>query len=182
MQPLNDLFGTGSKVKVLRHLCLHKGWEFSVSELAKDIRMNKGDVSRIVRSLGTLLNTKKKGITLFSLNQKHALSPVLITVFEGEKKTMDALFNKLKTVKTARVDAIVLYGSYAKGTQTAGSDVDVLIIDRPEKKKLLEVKKLFLDRGLLLNYDVMTLKEFKESREPVVTSIKKDHKVIAGKL
>ena len=61
MQLLENIFGKKNNIKVLRHLAMHKDWQFNITELARDISVNKGILSKLVESLEkeTILNEKK---------------------------------------------------------------------------------------------------------------------------
>lgn len=61
------------------------------------------------------------------------------------KKVVDTLVEEYKP------DKIILFGSYAYGTYTEDSDIDILIIKKTDKKRrvdrFVEVKRLIYDPG-----------------------------------
>lgn len=192
MQLLEIILGKKNNIKVLRHLALHKNWQFNITELARDLSVNKGILSRLIEDLEkeNLIKITRKGkIKLFSINKDNLfIKDIIISLFEKEadfpKKILKNLVNKLKN----KVESILLYGSFAKGTAKLSSDIDVLIIvDKKENSLEREIevfKKDFLKDDLLLRVDVIDILELKnlyKTQEPFIKSVIKNHKLLSGK-
>jgi predicted nucleotidyltransferase len=81
-------------------------------------------------------------------------------------------------------DRIILFGSYANGTQKEGSDLDLLIIqetDLPPHKRGFDIRMSLL--GLMIPFDILiyTKSEFereKENKYSFVSSAIKNSKVL----
>ena len=93
MQLLEQTFGSKNSIKVLRQLAKHENWEFNITELSKDIKINKGVLSRLIKKLkeNNLIKVNQKGkIILFKINKEHLLMKnFIIPTFKLEEN----LFN-----------------------------------------------------------------------------------------
>ena len=192
MQLLETILGKKNNIKVLRHLAMHRNWQFNITELAKDISVNKGILSRLIEDLEkeNLIRIIRKGkIKLFSINKDNLfIKDIIILLFEKEadfiKNISENLVKKLKN----KTESIILYGSFAKGTAKLNSDIDILIIvnknDGDLEKEIGVFKEDFLKNDLLLRVDIISMLELKnlyKSQEPFIKSVIKNHKILSGK-
>lgn len=195
MQLIENLFGSKGRIKVLKKLSKHMGWQFNISELSKDTAINKGAISRIVKRLEkeNILTVNKKGkIKLFALNEqnifvKDALLPIL--------KIEEELFKNIKKriIRPFSEDlasSIILYGSYARGSERLESDIDAMVIikskELEEKCRIIsdKVSQEFLEKGVMLTIDILCEKEFKKlylDKEPSIVSVAGTGIVLKGK-
>ncbi|MCL2311699.1 MAG: nucleotidyltransferase domain-containing protein [Firmicutes bacterium] len=73
-----------------------------------------------------------------------------------------------------KIDAIILFGSYAKGTNTEDSDIDIAVISSDIKDRFDDMAKLM---SLTWNIDVriephpIRTEEFKENETPFIDEI-----------
>jgi predicted nucleotidyltransferase len=193
MQLLENVYGTKNKIKILRHLYKHKNWEFNITELSRDLNINKGITSRIVNDLeeNNIVTINRKGnILLFRLNKSSKLvNRLVIPVFEEESRFYKNILKRLvRKIKSKNVKSIIVYGSVAADKARPTSDIDVLIIVIREstnlEKGIKEVTSNLVKEDLLLHVDIMTIKEFRKGykeNEPLIKSILKNNKVIYGK-
>lgn len=189
MQLLEPILGKRNNLKALRYLALHKDWQFNITELAKDVSLNKGILSRLVEELEreNIIKVMRKGkIKLFSINKENLfIKEIIIPLFEKEAefpyKILEGLVEKVKD----KTKSIILYGSFAKGNANLKSDVDLLIItDEKLEKESERFKEEFLKKDLLLRIDLMSEKELKrlyKLKEPFIISVLKNHKRLYGK-
>mgnify|MGYP001585622387 FL=1 len=192
MQLLEQTFGSKNSIKVLRQLAKHENWEFNITELARDININKGVLSRLIKKLNenNIIKINQKGkIMLFKINKENTLiRNLIIPAFKIEDKLFDEFIKpRILKLKSKDLLSIILYGSYAKGDFKLTSDLDLLIIIKNKNDQLEneinELKKEFLEEDLLVRVDLMTLKEFKrlyKLKEPLLISIEKNHKILYG--
>lgn len=192
MQLIEQVLGKKSNIRVLRHLVKHKDWQFNITELAKDTGINKGALSRVIEELGkeNVIKVSKKGkIKLFSINRENLfIREVIMPLFEKEDTFYcDTLSKLVKKIKSDTI-SIVLYGSVASGKAKLTSDIDILVIvskeDKSVEEKINKIKEEFLKNDLLLMVDLLTLNELKKiykTREPFISSVIKNHKVLYGK-
>jgi predicted nucleotidyltransferase len=125
----NALF---SKVqqRVLALIFGHPERSFYASEIVRNVRSGTGAVERELSRLKSsgLVSVERIG------NQKHYRanpdSPIFTELKSLVLKTV-ALAEPLKESfgpLSDRIDAAFIYGSFAKGTDTAGSDIDLMVI------------------------------------------------------
>jgi predicted nucleotidyltransferase len=125
----NALF---SKVqqRVLALIFGHPERSFYASEIVRNVRSGTGAVERELSRLKSsgLVSVERIG------NQKHyranAASPIFAELKSLIRKTI-ALGEPLKEGLESlsdRIDAAFIYGSVAKGTDTANSDIDLMVI------------------------------------------------------
>jgi predicted nucleotidyltransferase len=93
---------------------------------------------------------------------------------------------KNRIVSAVHPEKIVLFGSYAYGTPTKDSDLDLLIIlptKEPMHKRVTRIRKLVRDINILKDIIVYTPQEvekWKNASAAFITSIMKKGKVIYG--
>ena len=192
MQLLENIFGKKNNIKVLRHLAMHKDWQFNITELARDISVNKGILSKLVESLEkeNIIKVSRKGkIKLFSINKDNQfIKDLVINLFEKEKNFQEEILRPLVKKIGNKAISIILYGSFASGKARLSSDIDVLVIaskkDNELEKDIALLKEEFLKKDLLLRIDMISIAELKniyKMQEPFIKSIIKNNKVLYGK-
>ncbi len=85
---LETVFGTKNKIKLLRFLVGAEDWQFNLNEISKEIKINKGALSRLIRELEkkNILIVKRKGkLLLFKLNDQN-IKDALSKLFDIERK------------------------------------------------------------------------------------------------
>lgn len=80
----------------------------------------------------------------------------MCTRIELQKVTKEVLEAALK-VMADDIYKVILYGSYARGDNTAESDIDIMILLDCPKEKMEEYRVLFIDESsrIGLKYDVL---------------------------
>jgi len=96
------------------------------------------------------------------------------TVLKNVKK-------RLRRVYGGRLREVVLYGSYARGDSTAGSDIDVIVVLDGVKSAFLEIRRcsdalgdLELESDVLISILPIAAKDFEERESPVLLNAKKE--------
>ncbi len=85
-----------------------------------------------------------------------------------EEFRVDEISNKI--VEEIAPEKIILFGSYAKGTPTENSDIDLIIVNKtilPKNKRGIEIRRLFYRQLIPLDVKVYTPEEYNnELRNP----------------
>lgn len=197
-EPLDDILGSESKLRVLRFLC-RKGGEWSGRRLAAELSMNPVTAHRALRGLrdATLLDLRKSGSGFsYSLRDSHTLVRGLLRpLFEEEARApghlADLLREQIRKGLKADVVSAALYGSVARRQEQPASDIDlfVLVSSAHAKRKVQEGfdrlwQALSAEFGNSLAVYINTVSEARDkrrSRLPLLENILRDHRLIWGK-
>ncbi|MBR5486513.1 MAG: nucleotidyltransferase domain-containing protein [Phascolarctobacterium sp.] len=90
----------------------------------------------------------------------------MCTNIELNKVTSEVVDAALK-VMSKDLYKVILYGSYARGDNTAESDIDIMILLDCSKEKMKEYRDLFLDESsrIGLEYDVLVAVVLREKED-----------------
>lgn len=132
-QPLDELLGTVSCVRVVRELTLH-GEPLSASELAERTTLSRPSAGDAVTKLVELNAVETIGTgryVQYRLRESHFLARALQDLFRQEARRRSRVFEALReTAEHADPGprAVWLYGSVARGEDRPGSDLDLLVV------------------------------------------------------
>ncbi len=136
--PLDDVFATGSHVRVLRALArLPEGFAASAREIARRAGIAHPTALRVLASLleqGVVFVSRAPRADLYRLNPDHVVAEQLLPLFERETALRDELlaFLRDRIVRHAPfVSAAFLFGSVVEGGRTPHSDIDLAIVFPP---------------------------------------------------
>ena len=146
-------------------------------------------VHRTVHDLSkeqVLIMEKAGKAYLCSLNLTHEKTKALLQLSELEKTS--EFYNRKKDLKLILDDfvkikpsSIILFGSYAKGTATKESDIDLLILTTAKKGVDKITREIYAKYGKEINAIVMTPDQFKKQKSSsLIQEIIKDHYVLFG--
>lgn len=190
---LDKTLDSKNKLKVIRELCLHENWEYSIDELSKNTGVHRVLLSGLIPKLVSLnvVKIKTKGKSkLISINKDNFfVQKILIELFKREKDLpLLVAQNFVKKLKLSHnVISVILYGSAAKQTFSFKSDIDLMIISKNEirdKQRIEEAINQFSKKGILITCDFITLDEFKKlhrEKEAAISALVEDHRTICGK-
>ncbi len=132
-----------SELKILDHLSLSSEGKGFISQIARDIGMSKGEVSKAVKLL------KQGGLVRSQLNGRNVVcfvdrnSPVVARL-----RTAFNLLEIIPKIEPLQKYAakVVLFGSCAQGADTMDSDIDLFVIARDKEKVTGMTQKIRLSR------------------------------------
>ncbi|MBU0460563.1 MAG: nucleotidyltransferase domain-containing protein [Nanoarchaeota archaeon] len=177
------------KKTILKYLIEHKEEKFSINQLAKIRKINYKSAYQNIEKLekrGVIRVEKLGNITLCSFN--YHFDPLVFKV-EWERREeikknriIKSICRELETIEVSYF-TVLLFGSYAQGSQTKNSDLDLLVI--VDEKNIEKGIKRTLSR---LPYDVhgtyVNSTEFFlmiKSREfSVIEEVKKNNVILYG--
>lgn len=140
-QPLDEILGTVSCVRVLRELTLH-GEPLSASDLADRTSLSRpsaGDALRRLVGSGLIATVGTGRYVTYRLHESHFLAEALQRLYRRERERQEGVFEALREI-AGRADpdpvAVWIYGSVARGSDRPESDLDIVVIassrtDRP---------------------------------------------------
>jgi len=91
-----------------------------------------------------------------------------VEILNSIKKYIEAISRHYK------IDAIILFGSYAKGTNTENSDIDIAVVSSDIKDRVEDMAKLMkLRRAIDLRIEPHPIKteEFRKNETPFIDEI-----------
>ncbi len=149
---LENLFTSGTRVKILGLLMFHPDEEYHLRGIARLIQTSPIYVSKELAKLekiNLVVSTRKANLHLYSLNRDcvflHDLRQIFIkTDFLGEL---------VKKQLTGKVKYCFIYGSFAQGTEMRASDIDLFVVSDISEDELLSiVQQLEEKTGREVNY------------------------------
>lgn len=97
------------------------------------------------------------------------------------KKLLKELKTGLTRIYGERLDAVYLYGSYARGDNRDGSDLDVLVVLNDFQRRAAEVRRISnLIGDISLDFEItvsplfMRESEWKADKFPLLRNVKKE--------
>jgi predicted nucleotidyltransferase len=167
MSIATDLFSE-SQARLFRWLFGQPARSFHLSELRRLTNLGSATPQRELKRLndaGLITSDRVGNLRCFRANEK---SPVFNELIALTRKTVgiEAVLREALTPLDSRLYAAWIYGSVAKQTETAGSDVDVMLVG--DRLSMEEVLQLILPHeaeiGRKINPTCYTLAEFKQRR------------------
>jgi predicted nucleotidyltransferase len=165
--------------------------EHYFSEICKKTKIARPSVMRTLRKLEKIgvLEASKKANTKFYKLLKTRISIMLLSLLEYDKSSKFLESNKKIKYSTDVLSeelqpiAMIIFGSYAKGTHEKHSDVDLLLIMNFDKKTIRKsediVKTIYGRTGLRVSPIMMTIKDLKK-KNAFVQEVIDFHVIIKG--
>lgn len=155
-----------NKLKVLNFLGKNIGKAFTMHQLSKLLHIPYATFYRLMNKMHNLLiiNAVGKSKTV-QLNVQNPITKSYIIIASQEER--DEFLKKQPILKKITEElpegdySVILFGSYAKGTQTQKSDIDLIIINKTGEK-ILSFSRYETLFKLTINPLYFTSKEAKE--------------------
>jgi len=163
---LDKLFGSRTRAKILGWFFAHSGEPYSVRQLASILGDDPSNLSKELsklEDLGILISSRERNLKRFQVNQDCAFGPELKGLVQKTTGIMGRLRSALQAAKG--IGFAFVYGSFAKGTENAESDIDLLIVGDIDLDKLdrifVGLEKAF---GRTVNYVLYTKREYETKK------------------
>jgi len=171
--PLNDLLGSQVRLRILRYLCT-AGGEHSGREIARAIGMGETPTHRALKELSDTLIVLYRvagRAYYYRLNERHALvERGLCPLFATEKVQREAAVTELLAGMDVPLEAVLLYGSVARGEDDWRSDLDVLLVTATVDDANRATERIWQrDSDLLRRYGVISVRAL--SRDELVARV-----------
>lgn len=144
-----------SQWRVLNYLTLYRNERIFVSQMARDLQLSKGAVSKAMMALQTLGCFKKErqgNMVFHHIDQQHPLVKHIRIVFN-----LLEIEKALSLIKRIAYK-IVLFGSCARGEDTYQSDIDIFIVTKEYNQALSMMEKMKISRPI--QYIIKTPQEY----------------------
>jgi predicted nucleotidyltransferase len=192
---LDNILGQSSKVKILRFLVKSQA-QLNGREIAKNVGLSHVKAHGALRDLTRqgVVNMRSVGRSLvYWLNEEHFLvKDIIRPAFEKEETAFRQVANIiLSKIKPLRPLSIILFGSFAKGSASADSDIDVVIVypNNTNKEKMVNAlidaeEKITLLFGNHLASTPLKVEEFQDKlkrEDKFIHEVIRTGKVIYGR-
>lgn len=159
---LGALLGSQVRARLLTLFLTRPGDEYYARQIAANANLGLGHVHRQLtrlEQLGLILSCRRGQEKLYRVNERHPLYPELKRIVYKTTGIGDVLREALAAV--AGVQAAFIYGSVARDTERATSDIDLFILGVPDRAHLDAVLSEAEDRlGREISLVTMTADEW----------------------
>lgn len=182
------LIGQGKsplRKKLLAYFFTNPESRHYVREIAEKIGVDPTNLSRALKKLEQegVFRSEKNGLQkYFSLNKNYALYDELRSMIFKTVGVQGALTRLLRSL--SGIQRAFIYGSFAKNSERAGSDIDLcLVVNKKEFKEdllLSRLHKLERELGREINYTFFSLEEWeskKRSKDSFVLGLSKGKRI-----
>ena len=180
-----------TEIRILEQIYLTPG--IHKRELSKRLKLGMPSIDYGLKKINKLIKIQKAGnqINYFLNYSKERLSSALSTVENGRFEKLPAkvrlsVNDFLKELEVKPIIAVI-FGSFASGTYTKNSDIDILLVfQKIEDSKKIEntAKKISMKTNTQLNPVYLSYIEFKESfhnsTKEFFKKLKKDKIILIG--
>jgi len=164
--------------KILNYFFINPHESLYVNELSRKLVLDKRNLVKKIKELeaeGILTHRIRGNLKLYSINSRYPLykefRKIIMTTAGVEEQLRRILQN------SSGVDEAYIYGSYAKNTMDAHSDIDLLVVGSISAVFLQkQIVKLQRDIDREINATVMDQTDFKKrmkNKDPFVNGILK---------
>lgn len=183
------ILGSRTKIKILRLLLSEGEREYSVQDLAGSLGLSLGSVHPAAQQLmdARLILTRRVGRSrALRANARHPLYRPLKALFDAEVERLAAVAKEFAdALPRGGAEAVVLFGSVARGEPAPRSDVDVLVVGEGVQGDARRLAASLLDRhDVSVSPLVLTPREVStrlRAFDPLLLTIAKEGKVLRGR-
>lgn len=168
--------------KLLTYFYVNRSSRAYVRQLARELNVDSTNLSRELARLeqeGLLKSEIEGRQTYYTINQQYPFLKPVFALLQGTIGIRPSITDALERVKG--IESAYLFGSFAKAEADAASDIDLLIIGRPDAASLAsEVSRLEKLIKREINYTVLTAHELKQkiaNRDAFLTDVWKGKRI-----
>jgi len=156
-------------------------------QAARDLEMNQKTVSNVLLRLerDDILRSKTEGRNrIYRLNISNPALMHIMSMVEEERAVRFREESGLgrdffEKILKSKSPLVIIFGSYANGTQKRNSDVDILALS-PFEVDLSGIQKFYKIKPSVREYIEEEFKEALRGRDFLITEVLKNHVVIVG--
>ena len=174
---------TKNKAELLGLFFTNPEKSYYMQEIGRILGKKPGTFQRTLNNLvsdGILISEYKANSRYFSVNKKYPIYRELKSIIFKTIGIQGSIRGVLKEIKDIRLAFI--YGSYAKSRESYLSDIDIVIIGKPDEEILINrLDNLEEKLQREINYKIYTYKNLKKEiteSEPFIINILRDKKIM----
>ena len=179
---LRRLITSEARIRILSLFLLSPGPEFHIREVARQTKLNLNSVRRELDNLETvdLLRSRKQGsLKLYSVNRQNPVFEELKTIFLKTVGIGNIIKERL--ARLGKVETAFIYGSFSRGEEKPGSDIDLFIVGEVDQQEASAVfERLQRELSREINYVIFSPREFRERKarkDPFVSNVLRQRKI-----
>jgi predicted nucleotidyltransferase len=181
------------ELKIVDLLARNPERKFTINGIAKSLNEYYFNVHRTISKLikdNVIIKEKVGKSYLCSINLRNEKSFALIQLSEIERRNNFYNSNKeikviledlVETLKSIDPISIILFGSYAKGSASRESDIDILLISKTKPMVDKIAKEMYAKYDKEINLIAISLNDFKKQKDKaLIKEIIRNHYVLYG--
>jgi predicted nucleotidyltransferase/biotin operon repressor len=174
----------GSKVAINVMRCLFNDLHryLSISDISQKLNTSRANVHRGIDRLdlvGIIRRSKSKGRSMVRIDSSSKIAKPFFILFNNERamnvdiQVKDAIEQLMENINSDKIEAVILFGSQARGIATTKSDVDILIVtdDKKTTKDIRAKAKTFLPE-IRMDLHPYTFTQFLSAEDLVLVDAK----------
>jgi predicted nucleotidyltransferase len=176
-QSLSALFFPASRRDVLNLLLFRAEGPLHGREISRRVALSSGNVIRELNRLaasGLLTRQKQGNQTLYAINKACPIVEEVAGILRKTSGLADVLAEALAPL-AKKIQAAFIFGSFARGKEVAGSDVDVLVIGTVDLGAVIDVLHAAQQELLReINPKVFSVKEWRAklaAKDPFIVDV-----------
>ncbi len=180
---LVKLFTSKLRVEILALFLSRSEEALYLGEIVKLTGADRGNISRELRNLegiGLLISRKQGNLKYYSLNRDFLLYDELKSIILKTRGAVGMLKKALSKVKN--IDCAFIYGSIASGTETAKSDIDLMVIGNVSLESLLRLTRgTEKSLGREINPSLYSVREYKsrwKKKDPFIVQVMSEPRIM----
>jgi predicted nucleotidyltransferase len=180
---LQKLFTSKLRVDLLSLFFGRPDEEFYVRQIEKILGEDVGNISRELKNLesvGLLISRKKGNLKYHLLDRKCPLYDELRSIILKTRGAAGLLARCLSGME--KIDYAFIYGSFASGQETAGSDIDLMVIGAVTLEELirhLKEPEATLGREIQPSlFDLLEVRKRLREKEAFLTRVMREPKIM----
>ena len=170
---LENLFRSRAQILILKLLFLNPSGEFHANDIARKTDLAPSTIAKempIIQSIGLILRRTQGNLVFYKINKQSVIFNELKRIFLKFEMLDEIIFRYLPKEE---IKHALIYGSFAKGTESPSSDIDLLVIgDVNENTLLRSISKTERTLGREVNYLLWTEEEFLDRVKKEIPLIK----------
>ncbi len=178
---LERLFTSKSRVRILEQVLLNPDAEYHIRKLSRVVGVSPVQAQKELsnlQSLGLLKSRREGNMVLYRSERRSPIWDDLKRIFLKTESVGQVIREGMGNDCSEGIKYAAIYGSVARGTETATSDVDMLVVgdNVNEDSVLYSIAKIEKNIGREINISIWTEKEFRQKsseRIPLIREILK---------
>lgn len=170
---LDHLFRSRAQILILKLLFLNSTNEFHMNDIARKTGLAPSTVAKEmpqIQKIGLVIRSSRGNLVFYKINNKSIIFDEMKRIFLKFEMLDEVI---AKGLSKQNIKYALIYGSFAKGSESATSDIDLLVIGDVDEDSLIKsVSKTERISGREINFVLWKEEEFLERARKNIPLIK----------